>query len=333
MPFLPLVLLLAWQALSRSASFALGWATALYLGQIPGNKGRVLSVIALLSTGWVVLVVGFALPLAVGAGLDAVGVIGRNFEVQQLTVIGLVLAIVLGPPVIAGVAELAGFEEERRIDRWLRRIPVSYPVAASLGAAVLEMVCITPVLLFLRFRRKQRLLSVPLVLQRSEDTDALVDAIRSALGTIGVDEVGREELTGALSWPLRTMGFAARNLLGSVVHGDPMRLRADGVDLLAYATNVSILGPAERAYPMRAAISKKLGLLDAFLTWTDESQQFEGRLSDLASQTDVPHTELIPRLEAVQAEIDGAAIALDEWNLLYRRRLQVERDVLARDAG
>ena len=333
MPFLPLVLLLAWQALSRSASFALGWATALYLGQIPGNKGRVLSVIALLSTGWVVLVVGFGLPLAVGAGLDALGIIERNFDVERLTVIGLAAAIVLGPPVIAGVAELAGFEEDRRVGRWLRRIPVSYPVTASLGLAVLEMVAITPVLLFLRFRRKQRLLTVPLVLQRNEDTDALVDAIRSALETIGVDEVDREELTGALSWPLRTMGFAARNLLGSVVHGDPMRLRADGVEMLAYATNVSILGPAERAYPIRAAISKKLGLEDAFLTWTDTSQQLEGRLSELASQTDVSSSELIPRLEAVQEEIDGATIALDEWNLLYRRRLQVERDALVRDLG
>ena len=333
MPFLPLVLLLAWQALSRSASFALGWATALYLGQIPGNKGRVLSVIALLSTGWVVLVVGFGLPLAVGAGLDALGIIERNFDVERLTVIGLAAAIVLGPPVIAGVAELAGFEEDRRVGRWLRRIPVSYPVTASLGLAVLEMVAITPVLLFLRFRRKQRLLTVPLVLQRNEDTDALVDAIRSALERIGVDEVGREELTGALSWPLRTMGFAARNLLGSVVHGDPMRLRAGGVEMLAYATNVSILGPAERAYPIRAAISKKLGVEDAFLTWTDTSQQLEGRLSELASQTDVSSSELIPRLEAVQEEIDGATIALDEWNLLYRRRLQVERDALVRDLG
>ena len=30
MPFLPFVLLLAWQAISKSASFALGWATAIY---------------------------------------------------------------------------------------------------------------------------------------------------------------------------------------------------------------------------------------------------------------------------------------------------------------
>ena len=40
MPFLPVVLVLAWQALSKSASFALGWATAIYFGQVPGRQGR-----------------------------------------------------------------------------------------------------------------------------------------------------------------------------------------------------------------------------------------------------------------------------------------------------
>ena len=177
MPFLPVVLLLAWQALSRSASFALGWATALYFGQIPGNKGRMLAVMALLSTGWVVLIVGFVLPLAVGAALDALGLIERNFTVETTTVLGLGAAAVLGPPLVAGIAEFGGFEEGRSIRRWMGRVPVSYPVAASLGAAVLEMVCITPVLLFMRFRRKQRLLSVPLVFKGHDGTDALVDGV------------------------------------------------------------------------------------------------------------------------------------------------------------
>ncbi|MEO8510669.1 MAG: hypothetical protein ABI534_05450 [Chloroflexota bacterium] len=326
MPFLPVVLLLAWQALSRSASFALGWATALYFGQIPGNKGRMLAVMALLSTGWVVLIVGFVLPLGVGAALDALGMIERNFTVDATTVLGLGAAAVLGPPLIAGIAEFGGFEEGRSVSRWLRRVPVSYPVAASLGVAVLEMVCITPVLLFMRFRRGQRLLSVPLVFQGSDGTKALVDEIGKALDKLGLGPMQNEEITGALGWPLRTMGFATRNLLGSVVHGDPMRLRIDGVEMLAYATNVSIIGKPERAYPVRAAIQKELAFSEASLTWTDASQKLEARLAEVAgSQADGADAGTIDRLEEIQHEIDRESIALDEWNLLYRKRLQIER--------
>lgn len=328
MPFLPIVLLLAWQALSRSASFALGWATALYFGQIPGNRGRILAIIALVSAAWVVLIVGFALPLGIGAALDALGVIGRNFSIDALIVIELGVALVVAPPVIAAIAEVGGFEEDRSFTRWLSRVPVSYPVAASLGVAVLEMVCITPVLLFLRFRRQQRLLTVPLVLHRGEETDELVDVIGAALRSIGVSEVERKELTGALSYPVRTMGFAAKHLLGSVVKGSPVRMRADGVEIVAYATNISILGRPEDAYPVRAAIGRELVFGDAFLTWTNDAQKLEAKLSRLADEIEKGGQDrhaLARALEKVQDEIDHASVAIDEWNLLYRKRLQIER--------
>ena len=45
------------------------------------------------------------------------------------------------------------------------------------------------------------------------------------------------------AWPMRTVGFAARHLLGSVVRGEPMEFSAGALQVYAYATNVSILGP------------------------------------------------------------------------------------------
>jgi hypothetical protein len=79
-PFLPFVVLLAWQAVSRSASFALGWATSLYFGQVPGRQGRMLSVVSLVSAGWVILVIGFAIPIFGGAALEAAEIIDENFD-------------------------------------------------------------------------------------------------------------------------------------------------------------------------------------------------------------------------------------------------------------
>ncbi len=84
MPFLPFVLLILWQVIGRSASFALGWATALYFGQVPGKQGHVLALISLLAAGWVLLLAGFAVPLLVGAAADALGVVPRNFDLESL---------------------------------------------------------------------------------------------------------------------------------------------------------------------------------------------------------------------------------------------------------
>jgi hypothetical protein len=329
-PFLPFVLLLAWQALSKSASFALGWATAIYFGQVPGRQGRILSVVSLLAAGWVIVVVGFAIPIFGGAILEAAGVIEENFDVRAIHYAGLVAAIVLTPPFIAATTVYAEFHQQRSIGAWMRLIPVSYPATAMLGASVLQMVAITPVLLFQRWRQKRKLVQVPLVMREGSDDDDLLAAVRGALASIGIEDVAVTEATGPKSWPLRTVGFASRHLLGAVVRGEPMRLRADGVEILAYATNVSIQGPKQAAYRIRAAMERELAFRNTYLTWNEESQGFEDDLQRLHESANGDVEALRAKLDEVQERIDVASLNSEEWNVLYRLRLQLEHDVARR---
>ena len=332
MPFLPFVLLLAWQALSKSASFALGWATAIYFGQVPGKQGRILSVVSLLAAGWVIVIVGFAIPIFGGAILEAIGVIEENFDVQAIHYLGLVAAIVLTPPFIAATTVFAHFHDDRSVSTALRMVPVSYPATAMLGISVLQMVAFTPILLFQRWRRKRSLVQVPLVMREGTDDDDLLDAVRGALTSIGIEDVSVAEATGPRSWPLRTVGFASRHLLGAVVRGEPMRLKADGIDILAYATNVSIQGPKEDAYRVRAAMERELAFRNTYLTWNEESQGFEDELQRLHESANGDVEALRSELDEVQGRIDIASLNTEEWNVLYRLRLQLEHDVARRNS-
>jgi hypothetical protein len=323
-PFLPFVLLLAWQALSRSASFALGWATALYFGQVPGRQGRILSVVSLIAAGWVIVVVGFALPIFGGALLEAVGVIDENFDVEFVHYAGLVAAIVGVPPLIAAITVWGGFHEGRSFRTWLRLVLMSYPASAMLGASVLQMVAFTPVLLIQRWRQKRKYVQVSLVMREGTDDDDLADALRDALASIGIDDVSVAEASGPKVWPLRTVAFAAEHLLGAVVRGEPMRLAADGLEIYAYATNISIQGPKEDTYRVRAAVLRKLGFHDAYLTWNDEAQELEEALLVAHREADGDDGDLRRRLDEIQGRMDTASLNSEEWNVLYRRRLQVE---------
>ncbi|HEX6654607.1 MAG TPA: hypothetical protein VF153_00175, partial [Candidatus Limnocylindria bacterium] len=181
MPFLPLVLLLAWQAISRSASFALGWATAIYFGQVPGKQGRVLAVISLLAAAWVILLAGFGVPLLVGAALDVAGVVPRNFDVSPTVVLGIVAGLLLTPPVVAALTIWVEFQEERSVGQWLRMLPTSYPATASLGVAVLQMVLLAPLIVFQRIRRKHTLVQVALSMKPGTDDEALTQTVAGAL--------------------------------------------------------------------------------------------------------------------------------------------------------
>jgi hypothetical protein len=331
-PFLPFIVLLAWQALSKSASFALGWATALYFGQVPGKQGRVLAVVSLAAAAWVILVAGFAAPLLVGAALDAIGVISRNFTVEPIHVLGLSAGIVLGPPVLAAATLWAEFQDDRSLGGWLRLVPTSYPATASLGVGVLLMVIITPFALVQRLMRKRRLLQTAVSMRPDSSDDDLVEAVAAALESLGIERVKVAEVEGPLSWPMRAVGFAARHLLGAVVRGEPMRLRADGLDLFAYATNVSILGPAEKAFRARAALQRELPMERARISWSDDAQELEDALLNAREAANGDIGAMRERLDEIQRKMDSCSLDLVEWNLLYRLRLQVEREALERVA-
>jgi hypothetical protein len=109
-----------------------------------------------------------------------------------------------------------------------------------------------------------------------------------------------------------------------------MRLAAGDLEIYAYATNISVQGPNEETYRVRAAIERKLGFHDAFLTWNDEAQGLEAKLLDAHHEANGDVEALRKRLDEIQEEMDTASLNSEEWNVLYRRRLQVE---LAARAG
>jgi hypothetical protein len=324
MPFLPFVLLLVWQVIGRCASFALGWATALYFGQVPGKQGHVLALISLVSAGWVLLLAGFGVPLLVGAAADALGMVSRNFDLDRWIVLGLGAALVLAPPLLAALATGFDLKEDRSLGRWLSRVPVSYPATASLGFGVLEMVAFSPVLIVDRLRHKRVLAQVALTMKEGSPKDALPEAVAAALRAMGVDHMRVEEARGLLAWPLRTVGFAVTHLLGAVVRGAPAYLAADDLTIYAYATNISIIGPAAKAHLARASIEREVPFHGAHLTWQEDSQRLEDELLE-AGRGGHGVAAVRRRLDRIQQRIDAAPLAVDEWNLLYRLRLQVEQ--------
>lgn len=323
MPFLPFVLLLLWQVLGRSASFALGWATALYFGQVPGKQGHVLAIISLLAAGWVLLIAGFAVPLLVGAGSDALGIVPRNFDLASWVVLALGAAALLTPPLLAAVATWNDIHDDPSLGRWLSRVPVSYPATASLGFGVLEMVAFTPFLIVDRLRHKRVMAQMALTMKEGTDGDALQEAVAAALRAMGADRLRVEEARGFLAWPLRTVGFAVRHLLGAVVRGSPVYLAAGDLRIYAYATNVSIIGPTSEVHRARAALEREVPFHGAHLTWQEESQRLEDELLE-AGRGGHGIAAVRRRLDRIQHRIDAAPLAVDEWNLLYRLRLQVE---------
>lgn len=235
------------------------------------------------------------------------------------------VGLVLLPPLVTLMAELSKFHEEPSFRRWVARLPQSYPIALSLGLGLLLMLLVTPVLQLRRRREGRATQHLPVIVKEGR-FEQLTDDVQAWLDDITGMRATREELRGVASWPLRVMRYASARLLRSVVADDPVRLRAGSTEVALFATNLSVTAPVADVYRYRAALHKRLALTEAFLTWSEVPQRFEAKLMDLHRAEDLSLEERIRALELLQEEIDAATIKSDEWDVLYRLRLQVERD-------
>ncbi len=338
MPLVPIFVLLAWHALSRSASFALGWAIALFFGQIPGNRGRVLAIILLLGAAWLLVLAGAALPLAVAQLGVATGVLGpaERGEESAATWLAVIVYgfVVVAPLTVTALAEMGGFGGERSFRRWLRRVPLTYAVTPVIGISVLLMVLIAPIIIVRRMREGRKILQLPLVVANEHGLQELIGQLERVLERPG-HRVRRATATGPVSWPMRTLGFVARHLLGSVVRGEPVKLVAEeaAIEIVVHSTDVSITGPSRDVYRLRAAIERELAFSDAFLTWSEESQELEAELRRLHRESDGDIASLGQQLDRFQDRLDSASLKSDEWNILYRLRLQMEAQARLNDTN
>jgi len=324
MPFFPLFIV--WQVFGKSSTFALGWATSLFFGQIPGNKGRVVSAASVLSLAWVLLLIVVGPVLVASIGADAFGFIDldRMDFIKLDDVLMPLFGLLFIPPLITLMAELSRIYETVSLRRWVSRLPLSYPIALSLGLGLFLMLLVTPVLQLRRAREGRATQHLPLLVKEGRFDD-LVRDIEPWLQELARTQVRREEYRGIASWPLRVLRFAAARLLRSVVADAPVRLRAGATEVAIFATNLSITAPKTEVYRYRAALHKRLALTEAFLTWSEVPQHFEAELMKL-HHGKLSLADRIVALERLQEEIDASEMKSDEWDVLYRLRLQVERD-------
>ena len=79
-------------------------------------------------------------------------------------------------------------------------------------------------------------------------------------------------------------------------------------------------------------MERELAFRNFYLTWNEEAQGFEDDLQGIRDSSTDDVAAIQSELDGVQERIDAASLNLEEWNILYRLRLQIEQDVTQRAA-
>ena len=307
----------------------LGWASTLLFGRVPASRQTLLAGMTFGSLVWVAVLVGVLVP-DVGTFLIAL-VPGQDLIPEWVVRVGMLVAAIVIPAVV-GIVTLTltnGARTPRGIATAALR---GYPLTALLAGLLAFLAGLAVVRKARSVARGLADAHIPIVVKPGGYLDVARD-LDDAVTAAGLDVTPRAAGT-AMSTPARWLAAVAGSERGGLVPDRMVELHGPELDVLIYPMDVLISGRPTAVARARAAIASRLTTSHAHLTVSAEAQAIEDRLTALAR-----HDKAAPRPtfgEAAEAELDAIDQSLamlelpyDEWEVLYRQRLQVERDLRA----
>ena len=303
----------------------LGWATLLLFGKVPAKRQTLLLVIVFGSLIWFALVVGVLVP-AVGDMI--VSAVPRpDFIPESWVRLGMLIgAIVL--PLLIGLA--AVFLSEKR-DRSLARNAIGvlrgYPFALVLPLMLVLLALVGTWRKIKSLAHRWTDTHIPVIVKPG-GYDAVLDDVIAGLRHAGLD-VDASDAGVLLSGPPKLLDLIAGRGLGELVPDRLMILRGQNLEVLVYPSDLAISGTKEMVARARAALATRVSDAPAYLTTSAEAQHVEDRLDEIrhAAQTE-PVGATLDALHEVDEKLARLTLSYEEWDVLYRERLQVEHELL-----
>jgi hypothetical protein len=306
-------------------TMSLGWASTLLFGRVSRDRQVFLAAITFGAVIWAVLVVGVIVP-DVGAMLLAFMPIPPWIEEDWVRLAMLAGALVL--PAVLGAATLFLVKPDDRpkgVGQIASQVLRGYPLAAGLSLMLVFLAVIGIVRKVSSLIRRRTDAHIPIVVKPG-GYEGLVDDLEAAISDAGV-QVSEVDAPRVLVLPGRILAAVAGSNVRSLLPERLVQLRGPDAEVLIYPSDVAISGREETVTRVQAAVASRLTTADAWMTMTAEGQKIEDLLAELAKADAQPDTRA-----AVLADVDrrlaSRDIPYDEWEVLFRERLQVERDLL-----
>jgi hypothetical protein len=320
-------------ALFRSAgkllNTAFGWATSMLFGRVPEDRQIYLSVIAFGSVAWMIAVVGIAFP-AFATWLLSFVKLPEWIDKKWVRIAMLVAATII--PGIVGAISLRMVDPgdlPKTLGGKARMVLKGYPYTVGLAVTLLMMTALAPILKARNLARRWTDEHVPVIIEPEDYRDVVTD-VQAALRAGGV-----ETTTQRASWMLRTptkvLTLFAGGAVSNLVADELTVLKGDALEVLLHPSDIVISGREIEAAHARATLAERLTFTKAYLTWHKEANEIEDRLRAIWEEhragTGHP-AQRLASLEAVERDLREQKLPYEEWEVLFREKLVVEREVL-----
>jgi len=139
-----------------------------------------------------------------------------------------------------------------------------------------------------------------------------------------------------IRWPTRIFTFFARNDSEGLVARNMTVLRSSHIEALLHPSDLVIRGSNHDVVHAHALITENLLFTNAYQTWSKEANQLEDRLSHIwhaihAGNGDVARS--VEELEAIDQALHTIQVDYEEWEILFRLKVVVDRAACRRSEG
>jgi hypothetical protein len=310
---------------------ALGWASTLLFGRVPGSRQIMLLGITFGSVIWIVMLIGLIVP---DVGTFLLLLIPSQDYVPQSVIRLLMLAgVIIAPGVVGGMTLLLETDKKRTARGVIEAIARGYPLTLLLSVLLVFLALLAIWRKATSLVRRWNDAHVPMVVDPGAYEQVAHD-LDEALSASGLD-LAAGDAPASMSTPAKWLTAVAGRGSSSLVPDRMVRLRGPNLDILIYPMDVLISGKSRDVVRARAAIASRLTTAAAHLTVSAEAQGIEDRLRALAigkpgGEQPPPFDEAVAaEFKAIDGDLARIEVPYEEWEVLYRQRLQVERDLRA----
>jgi hypothetical protein len=306
-------------------TMSLGWASLLLFGRVPKDKEVFLAAITFGSVIWVVLLIGVALPAA-GVWLLAFAPI-PDWVDEGLVRLAMLGAVLLLPPVmsLATLKLLRAEDRPKGVGPILLHLARGYPLAAGLALLLVFLGLIGLVRKVASLARRWTDTHIPIVVKPGGYQQLAHDLDR-AISDTGID-IEPRDAPAVMVVPGKLLATVAGTSVRGLLPDRLVRLVGKDLEVLIYPSDVAISGKQQTTARVQAALASRLTTAKAWLTMSADAQKIEDQLGRLAAER--PHEPARGEsLAAIDDQLATRELPYDEWEVLYRQRLQVERDLL-----
>jgi hypothetical protein len=316
-------------------NMAFGWATIMLFGKVPQDRQRILTLLAGGSLVWMVAVVGVLVP-QFATWLFALVTLPSWVRDEWIR-LAMLAGTILTPPLI-GAASMFVIDPATRpqgVRAKAAAVLRGYPYAFGLAITLVMMVVFAPIMHIRSMIRRWKVAHVAVIVE-PENYLTVVDEIQAALRTAGYDTT-QTPASWMLRLPMRILTTFARSGLGNLVSDNLTTLRSDRVEVALYPADLVVRGREGDVARIRAVIAQHLTFVAAYMTWTAEANALEDRLRTLwdhmkEGEAGVPRAERA-EMRSIEQAMSKAELPYEEWEVLFREKLVVERGMLQVLAG